>query len=1669
MAAKWTSMIRASFAAAAVLFATAAAAQSAPSAVPVPFVVDYAGTGVVSTPAAGCTGITVTNGGSYGDGCPAAGAGLAAPQGAAVDKYGNIYIADYTDRLIRVVYNGGTQLAAAITAANSGFAISATKNAPAPTPVVGNIYTIAGLGTTPAALTAVSTDGSGKFACANYAATGQPDALNSLGDGCPAAAAPVGPRDVTVDADGNLFITDYTNSRIRVLCVNCTASTTATVLIELEQPGVTPVNGAMYTVAGYATGYRDAAIGFGNATAATVSVALLRSPTAAVVSSTDDVFIADNLNNAVRLLYNGGTVAKNILAAEGITPTLGYVYTIAGAGCVSAALGKTGSVATANSCLTTAGSDTATLGNALGLSVAWTVYLDANGNVFYSDAGNARVKMLYGGIAAPVTLPNATYATLQTGYTYTFAGSGSLTKSGVAPTQLTLGSPQGVGGDTRGNVFFIDYNTSLFYEVYAQTGLTAIIGGGNAIAPASSGAYCNGGSTGPTMDAYYDGCPFTQATIASARGPIVADAQGNLYFADSPGSILRKFSYNATFPATAVGSTSAAQGYAFTLLSAQTLAANTLTRSGSSTTSFTDAGGDTCTLALAAAAGSTCVVKVAFTPQQPGLAAGAVELTSATGVLGVSLFSGTGNGAALTVDPGTSTTTGTGIAAQGIAVDGAGRVLVTDNTSGSLLRYTAGVKSVVQAGFTAPKGVAIDGAGNIYVADATANTITELPIAGTKFTLSTAATNPHGLATDALGNLYVADTGNNRILQFGPGATQPVVLGFTGLNAPIAVAVDSNGNVYAADSTHILKLTALGVQITAASSGGTGLAVDAAGNILLASGTTLQEIPVTGSAVTLASSLITPQALALDATGNAFVADSGATGLIELQRSAGYYQFASSPASTAVTLTSSGNASLTQPTYTQTDSTDFSLAPATTNGCSGAVAAGTTCALTASFNPTLAGTLTDIATFNSNAKNATPITLTLTGTTAAQTTTTTLGISAATLVYGNVETFTATVTGSLTTPTSGTVNFYNGATLLGTANVGASGVATIGLVPAVATYNVTATYMPSGLAYFTSTSSAKSFSVTPATLLVTANDASRFYSTANPAFTYTITQFVNGDTASVVSGTPTESTTATTTSATGTYPITITQGTLSAANYTFTFANGTLTITGATAQTITFGALPGVTYGVAPITLSATASSGLAVTYTVTGPATVSGSTLAITGAGVVAVTAHQAGNNTYAAASTVTQTFTAAPAALTVTATSVSRVYGSANPTLAYTISGFVNTDSQVTATTGAPGETTTAVTSSNIGAYPITLTAGTLAANNYTFTLTNGTLTVTAATLTLTANNAARVYGAANPAFSGTLTGAVNSDSLTETFSTTATTGSAPGTYPIVPSATGTNVGNYTFAATNGALTVSKATPGITIATTATSGFNGATSITLTATLTSPTSGLPSGTITFYSGATVVGTATISSGIATYTTTALPVGSDTITAQYSGDTNFATVTSSSILITIAAGFGITVPSTSLAFPTSGYQQAQTFLTINPGGQSYTLTFACSGLPAKVSCAFSPTSLPLSGVTAQQSVQMLVSNSNATASLHQPGSSRTITLALLPLAGMLLFGLRRRRFAKLMLLAIVALAAATSITGCGTSTSSLDQSAGSYPFTVTVSNGSTTVQTISFTLTIPQ
>ncbi len=136
-------------------------------------------------------------------------------------------------------------------------------------------------------------------------------------------------------------------------------------------------------------------------------------------------------------------------------------------------------------------------------------------------------------------------------------------------------------------------------------------------------------------------------------------------------------------------------------------------------------------------------------------------------------------------------------------------------------------------------------------------------------------------------------------------------------------------------------------------------------------------------------------------------------------------------------------------------------------------------------------------------------------------------------------------------------------------------------------------------------------------------------------------------------------------------------------------------------------------------------------------------------------------------------------PAALSVTADNTNRTYGALNPAFTGGIVGIANGDN-ITATFS-----TTADTNSPPGTYPITpaLLDPDTKLGNYTVTTNAGTLIVTPAPLTVTANDTNRVYGTANPEFTGDVIGIVNGDNITAIFTTAATITDPPGAYAITP----------------------------------------------------------------------------------------------------------------------------------------------------------------------------------------------------------------------------------------------------------------------------------------------
>jgi hypothetical protein len=142
-------------------------------------------------------------------------------------------------------------------------------------------------------------------------------------------------------------------------------------------------------------------------------------------------------------------------------------------------------------------------------------------------------------------------------------------------------------------------------------------------------------------------------------------------------------------------------------------------------------------------------------------------------------------------------------------------------------------------------------------------------------------------------------------------------------------------------------------------------------------------------------------------------------------------------------------------------------------------------------------------------------------------------------------------------------------------------------------------------------------------------------------------------------------------------------------------------------------------------TLNATASSGLPVTYTSSNNsvATVSGNQVTIVGTGTTTITAAQAGNDTIAAAISLSNTLIVQKANLTIQANDLTKTEGQPNPSLTVTYSGFVynenagNLNSQ-------PVLATTATEASVPGKYTITVQGAT--ATNYNIIQLNGALTV-------------------------------------------------------------------------------------------------------------------------------------------------------------------------------------------------------------------------------------------------------------------------------------------------------------------------------------------------------
>ncbi len=172
---------------------------------------------------------------------------------------------------------------------------------------------------------------------------------------------------------------------------------------------------------------------------------------------------------------------------------------------------------------------------------------------------------------------------------------------------------------------------------------------------------------------------------------------------------------------------------------------------------------------------------------------------------------------------------------------------------------------------------------------------------------------------------------------------------------------------------------------------------------------------------------------------------------------------------------------------------------------------------------------------------------------------------------------------------------------------------------------------------------------------------------------------------------------------------------------------------------------------------------------------------------------------------------YTIKPVELRAKVSDVSREYGEDNPQFNISYSGFVAGENENTITV-RPTVSTSAIKTSNVGEYPITISGG--VAQNYTLKYETGTLTITKAALEVSVNDATKVYGSENPAFTLNYYGLKNNETKpswdkSPTFSTAADKTSDVGDYQITVDCSATNYNitknNFgTLSVTPAALTV-------------------------------------------------------------------------------------------------------------------------------------------------------------------------------------------------------------------------------------------------------------------------
>ena len=673
--------------------------------------------------------------GSAGDNGAATGANLNLPRGVFVDNLRNVYIADTNSNRIRMV----------VGAAGTYFGVN---RVPAD---IGKIYTIAG----------------GNVTNSGFA-----------GDGGSATATSVrlsSPRGIFVDSSNNVYIADSNNNRIRMVVG------TAGTYFGVNRVAVDI--GKIYTIAGTGTaGFLD-----GSAT----STARLHDPQGVFVNASGDVYIAEGINNRIRMLTASSNSISTIAGGFGDGGLATAARLNAPRGICRDSAGNTYIAESGNGVIRKIdGTGIISSFISSGLNIPFGVCADSSGNIYVSNFGNGTIgkysntgsvinASFISGLSSPygICLDSADNLYVGNWGNSTlgkYSSTGSVINAGFISG---LNGPTGVYVDSSGSIYVVSSNNGRLGK-YSSTGTVinaSLISGmaspNGVCLDAAGNVYV--GDTGNTRVQRLSVSDNSISTIASGLNAIYGlciDNLGNVYVSENGNNRIRKLlskltvSGGGTLSATATGTAYIQGGGTAVLPASNSISAvevnnGTLQVSSSAPITFNASGGSAIVEILAA------INTGAFTFNTPGavkIATGIAAILDAPS--GSGTMSKTGAGRLRAIANLSSSSTPVAVSEGILEVSGTGRLpnAATSVASGATLQLgTSG--GTVASGAVANASVASGGIMSI-LAGATGAVTSATIASGGVLSVAAGVTAPNGMFTSATFR-------SGGILQVGDGAT----------------------------------------------------------------------------------------------------------------------------------------------------------------------------------------------------------------------------------------------------------------------------------------------------------------------------------------------------------------------------------------------------------------------------------------------------------------------------------------------------------------------------------------------------------------------------------------------------------------------------------------------------------------------------------------------------------------------------------------------------------------------------------------------------------------------------------------------------------------------------------------------------------------------------------